>query len=210
MKISEFAQSEGITVQRATRLAREGRIPARKVSGVWEVDESASIVRRSRRRLSEQSRSDVLRWMNFKTFDGITGVRKARAAARIREFINSPDPVSLLRDWWAGSAPEGRGGAAVVRAAQRGYDQQVRDAQKHMGMWVLDSPDSIRGRISDWRAIRGVSAGELAERADVPTSVINTIERTGYSPRGNRDVARIVKTLRIPAVHVRAERSAHA
>ncbi|MHA3724149.1 hypothetical protein ACXR2T_09750 [Leucobacter sp. HY1910] len=213
MNISEFAQREGISVQRAAKLAREDRIPAHKERGRWIVDCDASPEKRSRRPLSRQSQDDFLYFMDRRTFDGITGSRKARAAERVRTFAASKDPVQLLRDWWADSPdPEGRGFAVLVRLAKRGTGDMslIRDRQRGLGVWMLDNPIDIAGRISDWRAIRGVSIHELSEATGVPETIIRTIERRGVSPRGNRDVAMIVKKLKVPATRIQSERSTHA
>lgn len=172
----------------------------RLVRGVETIKHSA------RHPLSQQDREDFLHFLDLHTFDGITGVRKERAARYVREFIASPDPAELLRSWWGGAVPEGRGAAVTVRAAQKHRSQQAEDRQRGMGVWILDNPSDIAGRIGDWRAIRGATIDEVAERTGVPADIVAIIERTGYSPRGNRDAARIVKALRVPAIEVRSQK----
>lgn len=208
MKMKELAQREGISVQRAARLARDGRVHATKVDGKWVVDSSSPVSKRSRRPLSPQSRADFLHFLDKATLDGITGSRKKRAGERVRTFIAAEDPATLLREWWAGGpAPEGRGFAVLVRLALDGRDSVlIHDRQKGLGGWILDNPHDIAGRVSDWRAIRGTSVQELSELTGVSESHIRTIERTGYSPGGNRDVARVVQRLKVPAVRVHSKR----
>lgn len=170
---------------------------------VWGVETVKHLTHRS---LSKQDREDFLHFLDLHTFDGITEARKKRAARYVREFIASPDPAALLRTWWGDVVPEGRGAAVTVRAAQKHRSQQAEDRQRGLGVWILDNPSDIAGRIGDWRAIRGATINEVAERTGVPADIVAIIERTGYSPRGNRDAARIVKALRVPAIEVRSRK----
>lgn len=210
MQVKDFADREGITVQRAARLAREGRIPhARKVGAHWEIPDAATVERRGGRPLSQQSREDFLGFLNTGTLDHVTGIRKKRTASRVRQFLASGDPAKLLRDWWGSESPDGRGGAALVRAAQKGNDRQVRDARQGQVTWKLDSPDVIARRVSDYRAIQGMTIADVAEAAGVSDRTISSLERHGFSPTGNRDAARVASALHIPHIRIRTQKERH-
>ncbi|MBP1326112.1 DNA-binding XRE family transcriptional regulator [Leucobacter exalbidus] len=147
--------------------------------------------------------------MHTGTLDHVTGTRKKRAGERIRQFWASDDPAKLLRDWWGGTPSEGRGGAALVRAAQKGYDWQVRDVHRSRNTWILDSPDLIKRRVGDYRAIRGLTIDEVADAAHVDPQVVSMLERQGVTPTTNRDAARVIRALDIKFMKIVAERASN-
>ncbi len=65
----------------------------------------------------------------------------------------------------------------MVRAAQQGFTLQVTDAQKREVVWMLNTPQLIKGRVSDYRAIRGLSVEQVAAAADVTESAVRVLER---------------------------------
>lgn len=204
MDIREFAQREGISVQRAAKLARDGRIQAVKRGRSWNVAPDATLVRRGRRPLSPRSQEDFIQFLDSGTLDHVTGDRKRRTASRVQQYWSSDNPAQLLREWFAGTRLEGRGGRALIRAAQVGHDDQVAEVRAAKGAWILKDKDSIRGRISDYAAIRGLNSEEVAQRSGVNIDTVNALLRRGYSVSGNLDAHRVVRTLEIPAVLVDA------
>lgn len=205
MDIKTFATREGMSVQRAAKLAREGRIPAVKEGRSWVLADDATLKRHTRRPLSEQSATDFITFLNTGTLDHVTGDRKRRTAQRVNQYWNAENPAELLREWFRGiSLTETRGGAAIIDAARKGLDALVSEVRNNKGSWILSGREQIRRRVSDYMAIQNLRAPEIAEGTGVPISTVETLARRGHSPTGNLDANRVVRALGIHAVRVDA------
>ncbi len=75
--------------------------------------------------------------------------------------------------------------------------------------WRLDSAANIARRISDYRAIRGMTVEEVARRSGVQPQVVRCLERSGVTPTTNRDAVRVAKTLSIPFTYLNAAKGSH-
>lgn len=205
MDLKTFAAREGMSVQRAARMAREGRIPAVKQGRRWLVEPDATLTRFTRRPLSERSAHDFITFLNTGTLDHVTGDRKRRTAQRVRQYWQADNPAGLLREWFRGiTLDETRGGAAIVTAAHKGLDDLVLEVRHNKGSWVLQGKELVRRRISDYMAIHNLRVEQVADQAGVPISTVQALVNQGFSPTGNLDANRVVRTLGIHAVRVNA------
>lgn len=135
----------------------------------------------------------------------MTGDRKRRTAQRVSQYWQAENPAELLRDWFHGiTLTETRGGAAIVKAARKGFDDQVEEARGNKSVWNLQGKDRVRRRISDYMAIKNLRAEDVAELSGVPVNTVKSLATCGYSPTGNLDANRVIRALGINAFRVDA------
>ena len=180
MDIRTFAEREGISVQRARELARLGRIPAVRAGRSWVIPESFERSKASRRPLSAHSQSDLITYLNTRTFDHVFGTRRARLAERVRTLIVATNPAAVLREFFAGTElPEGPGGAAIVRAAMRGLDDTATEALRHVPRWVVSSQTQLAGLVRDARAVGKMDLAEASRLFGISRTQFAQLERRG-------------------------------
>lgn len=206
MDLKTYAAREGITVQRASQLARAGRITAHKTAGRWVVEQPTARRARPGRAYSQNTRDDVVAYLHRRTLEvAPPGYRRARLAARIRELRTADNPAQYLRDMFAGApAPEGPGGAAIVRAALRGLDHQVQEVVLAQHDHFLTTPVKIAVAIRDERMLLRLSRANVAAAAGMPLEAYTRLETQGVSRLGNIDGRRVMQALgiRAPKMHV--------
>lgn len=197
MKVSEYAASHGLTVQRVAQLARAGRLPARKERGRW-IIEYEGHVPATRKPLSATSQADLLGYFAAHNMNHVTGYRRRRLAERIRALRASGDEgARLLREWFAGSNPQGPGGAALVRTAQIGQDRFANNALRGYlapPSYLVTAAD-VATAVRDERLIRGLSAAEVAAEAGFDEAAFRTLERHGVVPGGNVTARKLFSAL---------------
>ena len=95
---------------------------------------------------------------------------------RVRALVATDAPAGLLREYFGDRQPEGRGGAAIVRAAQIGLDGQVSRVLRFIEPATLSNREVVAQKLKDIRAIKGISADELAARANVDIRIVRRLE----------------------------------
>jgi len=181
MDAKAYAAIAGITPERVRQLARAKRIKADLIDGRWEIEYEGRPHRPpSRRPLSQQSRSDLLRFFVTMKLDHVKGVRKQRLAARYRELLAADSKSQLLLDWWGGEDPEGSFAERnFILAAQRGDEEALAAMLTFPRRWLLSDPEAFTARLSDRLTLLGLSYEELADLASVPVSTARTLARKG-------------------------------
>lgn len=174
MRVSELAERMGVSPRRVRTLIAEGRVAATKVGSTWEVTDPGHGVR-GRRPLSARSRDQLSEALHHRSLRGLRGQDRARTAARIRLLRASPEPATLLIDWWGG-VPDQKvnGGTNLVANAIAGNTKHVK-AMLALRR-ELRRPEDLADLVSSERAIQGLSRRELAVAADVPLDVVTRLE----------------------------------
>lgn len=200
MDVQSYATAHGISPQRVRQLAAEGKLRAHREGRSWVIEDDARTIL-ARRPLSPQSQADLLAYLKVRTLDAApSGYRRQRLAARVRELKNAENPAELIRQYFSNiEPPQGPAGAAIVRAAKRGLDQQVNVPIRANAHVVMITAESIARRIRDARMIQGTSVQSLSKAAGVPDSIVRELERLGRAPRGNLEAIRVIKALDIRA-----------
>lgn len=184
MSISDFAAARKVTVQHARRLAREGKVPARRDGKRWEVV-NADVPARTRRSLGAQVREDLGVFIRTRTMDHVTGMRKQRLANAVRQLRAAQNPASLLREYFAGHpVPSDIAGAALVKAAINGLDRAVDSSLAMRPTYVLRSPDEFAKRLVEHRLLLDLTSAEVAGSVSVPESTVRRVERGNYPQLG--------------------------
>ena len=195
LTIAEYAASQGISQQRARELARAGKIAARRTGRAWEINTEASPPRFARRPLSAQSIDDLLAVIADMNLDSVTGVRKQRAADRLRRLRASESPAALLAQW-AGRTPQQPARAhqrAILRAAQLGRDDYLKLVLAEVDSDDLSDPQLLKKRLRDAMQVNQLRADTLAERAGVPAADVQQLLSRGRLKNYGR-TARILRT----------------
>lgn len=195
LTIAEYAESEGISQQRARELARAGKIAARRTGRAWEIDTEASPPRFTHRPLSAQSLNDLLTVIADMNLDSVTGVRKQRAADRLRGLRALEHPAALLAQW-AGRTPERPARAhqrAILRAAQLGRDDYLKLVLAEVDSDDLTDPKLLKKRLRDAMQVNQLRADTLAERAGATTEDVKQLLSRGRLKNYGR-TARILRT----------------
>lgn len=177
LTIAEYAASERISPQRARELARTGKITARRTGRTWEIDADTSRSKYSRRPLSAQSLTDLLTVIADMNLDSVKGVRKQRAAERLRRLRTSEHPATLLSEW-AGPTPARPNRAhqrAILQAAQLGRDDYLKLVLTEVDADDLSDPELLKKRLRDAMQVNRLRADTLAERAGVATEDITQL-----------------------------------
>ncbi len=178
--IVEFAAFRGISVQRARELARQGKVPARREGRRWVITR-LDTERRTRRRLGEQTRADLLVYLRTRNLDHVKGMRKRRLADVAHRIRHSEHPAALVREYFDGSPPpQGPSGAAIVRAALRGMDESADFALRAQHKIVIDSAEMLGKRVMDFRMMEHISAVQLAETVRISEGTLRAIERAAF------------------------------
>jgi hypothetical protein len=92
----QWAQRAGISVQRARKLAQEGKLPARRVGRVWALDGDAArgYSKRSGRPLSGRSAWAVIDLLDGRSPEGVSRSERLRARRRV-EALEKLKPGDL-------------------------------------------------------------------------------------------------------------------
>lgn len=198
--IGEYARCEGISVQRARELARMGKINAKQVGRSWVVSKGARRHIAAGRALSPQSQTDLLEYLNTRSFKHVSGHRKTRLAERVRGLLASPNPAGVLCDYFAGQETvQGLGGASIVRAALSGQEDLVRNVFTDIEFREnLTSPSAVSRKVHDARVLRGLSLEQAARRTGLPLSEYRRLESKGEGRLGNITAIAALKTLGAP------------
>lgn len=206
MDLKTYAAHEGISVQRASQLARSGKIVARKTAGRWVIEQPTPRRTRPGRSYSQNTRDDVVAYLHRRTLEvAPPGYRRGRLAARIRELRAADNPAQYLRDMFAEApVPEGPGGAAIVRAAMRGLDDQVQEVVLAQHDHFLTTPAKVAAAIRDERMLQRLSRATVAAAAGIPLESYTRLEARGASRLGNIDGRRVMQVLgiRAPKIHI--------
>lgn len=213
MKLREYAERAGISVQRAGVLARQGRIPAHREGREWVVDDDAPLsVRRSRRPLSSRSQQQLIEFFDTQNLDHVVGTDRVRTAERIRLLRQVEYPGALLRDYFAGSPePRGFGGASMVRAALHNKDEFVAEVVRYLPRENLPDMAAVARCIRDHRLIRGLNLEEAASLSEMSPHELRAIEDGETPRRGTLTVLKVLRALDAPTpslVRTQTERSA--
>lgn len=98
--VVDLAKRLGVSERRARALVASGRLPGRRVSGRWLVEETAIPASRPRSRPMSARVAWELIWL---LSDGLLGTltqpELSRLRAKRRTLLADPDPASLLRSW---------------------------------------------------------------------------------------------------------------
>jgi len=127
--------------------------------------------------------------------DSVEGVRKQRAAERLRGLRSSEHPATLLAQW-AGRNPERPARAhqrAILQAAQLGRDDYLRLVLAEVDSDDLSDPDLLKKRLRDAMQVNQLRADVLAERAGAPTEDVKQLLSRGRLKNYGR-TARILRT----------------
>ncbi|MGO1543275.1 MAG: hypothetical protein ACTHXA_02935 [Gulosibacter sp.] len=207
--IAEYAEKEGISVQRARELARNGRIPARKFGGSWVVESGSARQSRSQRPLSPTSQADLIAYFNTRSLLHVNGTRRARLAERVRKLQDAENPAALIRQYFAGSqASDGIGGAAIIRAALRGFDVQVREVlQVRHRLFIRSSADLARVML-DSRALLGEESYRAATEQWLTKTQIRQLERGNRSAVAMPQLQQVLSSMGLQVSKIELPRKA--
>lgn len=194
MKTEEAADALGVSPRRVVAMIGAGQIEATKVGQRWHI--TTLPPSRSRRPLSDRSRSLLARALHTRSLAGIDGQERARTAARLRELRSSNDPAALLAEWWGGAGDDEpvNFGTNLVRHALAGDRDYVREALHRRRREYLRQREDLADVVSTERRVRGLSIHDLAQTAEVPDSAVRRIERglPMSSPSTARKVLRVL------------------
>lgn len=142
---------------------------AKRTGRAWEIDVEASRPRHMDRPLSAQSLTELLTVIADMNLDSVQGMRKQRAAGRLRRLRVSESPASLLAQW-VGLNPPLPARAhqrAILLAAQRGRDDYMKLVLAEVDGDDLSDPHLLKKRLRDAMQVNQLPAEELAKRAGV-------------------------------------------
>ena len=163
------------------KLIERGRIPASRKLGskAWVIDDSsANQHTRSRRPLTPRSQDAFIHFFGTNTLAGLDSKTKERTAQRIRFLRGSDAPAAVLADWFNGQPPAGlNAGSNFIAHEVAGNDARVRQMLQRRHAAYLRERVDLAQRVSDERAIRGLTRAGLAAAADVDLIVLSAIER---------------------------------
>lgn len=196
--IAEFAAHRGVSLQRARELARQGKVPARREGHRWIITR-LDTVRRTRRRLGEQTKADLIVYLRTRTLDHVKGMRKRRLADVADRIRQASNPAALVREYFDGAPPpQGPIGAAVVRAALRGLDEAANIALRAQHKFVIDNAAELGKRIMDSRLIRHMTAAQLAAQVRIPERTLRMIERAAFDGLDQILARKLAFAVRLP------------
>ena len=200
MNVKEYAQARSISERGVRKLIERGRIPASRKPGskAWIIeDSSATRHTRSRRPLAPRSQDALIHFFRTNTLGGLDSKTKERTAQRIRLLRSSDAPAAVLADWFNGQPPAGlNAGSNLVAHAVAGNEDRVRQVLHRKYAEYLRERVDLAQRVSDERAIQGLTRADLAAAAGVELAVLSAIER-GKPVESIAAVRRVLRALDI-------------
>lgn len=185
VSVCDYATLQGISPQRVRELARDGKICATKVGRVWVIEEPTDRSTPKRRPLSEKNQQALLTYLSSYSLRHVQGTERKRLAQRLRELQNAENPAELLREYFANTRLEGRGPAAIVRAALDGKDRQVQDSLAIAPRRALTDCKAVADALITMRALTGFTPEEIAEKSGVALHTYRKLECSTPLKNGN-------------------------
>ncbi|WP_166789362.1 helix-turn-helix domain-containing protein [Cryobacterium sp. TMS1-20-1] len=131
------------------------------------------------------------------SLEGLDSRTRERTAQRIRFLRGSDAPAAVLADWFNGQPPAGlNAGSNLIAHAVAGNDARVRQVLQRRHAAYLRERVDLAQRVSDERAIRGLTRADLAAAADVDLTVLSAIER-GKPVESIAAIRRVLRALHI-------------
>ncbi len=127
-------------------------------------------------------------------FDSVSGVRKQRAAERLRMLRAVGRPAVLLAEWSGVSPapPETAHQRAILTAANEGLDDYIKLAIRDVQDDDLSDPALLRRRLRDAMQVNQLDRKTLADAADAPLDDVKQLLNDGRLRNFGRTV-RILK-----------------
>jgi hypothetical protein len=98
--VVDLAQRLGVSERRARALVASGRLPGRRVSGRWLIEETTIPASRPRSRpMSARVAWELIWLLSDDPLGTVTQPELSRLRTKQRTLLAAPDPASLLRSW---------------------------------------------------------------------------------------------------------------